>query len=185
MDLRGESGGAIRGIIGFIGIGSNLGNPVEACREAIEKIAGIRETRLLRSSSLYKTKPVGPQDQPSFINAVAEIRTALAPRPLLRALKEVEKQMGRAEARKWGPRIIDLDILFYGQEVVQEEGLVIPHPELHRRAFALVPLSELASYMIHPAFGVSIRGLMDRLTDTGGVEIYGPAAPGKPEKASG
>jgi 2-amino-4-hydroxy-6-hydroxymethyldihydropteridine diphosphokinase len=174
MGLREESGGAIEGIVGFIGIGSNLGDPFEACRTAIARIAGIRETKLLRSSSLYKTKPVGPQDQPSFINAVAEVRTTLAPRQLLHALQEIEKQMGRVEAIRWGPRIVDLDILFYGQKIVQEEGLVIPHPELHRRAFVLVPLCELASYMIHPTFGVSIRGLMDRLADLCGVEIYSP-----------
>jgi len=175
MARKGVPDGPVRGSVVFIGIGANLGNPVEACREAIERVGAIRETRLLRCSSLYITRPVGPQDQPSFINAVAEIRTAQAPRALLYALKEIEKQMGRTEAIKWGPRIIDLDILFYGQEVVQEEGLVIPHPEVHRRAFALVPLNEMASYMIHPGFGVSIRGLLDRLTDLSGVERYGPA----------
>jgi 7,8-dihydro-6-hydroxymethylpterin-pyrophosphokinase len=86
--------------------------------------------------------------------------------------------MGRSEGAKWGPRIIDLDILLYGQEVIQEEGLVIPHPELHRRRFVLAPLCELASYTIHPAFGVSVRGLMDRLTDTGRVELYDSAETG-------
>ncbi len=86
--------------------------------------------------------------------------------------------MGRSEGAKWGPRIIDLDILLYGQEVIQEEGLVIPHPELHRRRFVLAPLCELASYLIHPVFGVSVRGLMDRLTDTGRVELYDSAETG-------
>ncbi len=78
--------------------------------------------------------------------------------------------MGRTEGPRWGPRVIDLDILLYGQEVIAEEGLVIPHPELHRRRFVLEPLCELASYAIHPAFGVSVRGLLDRLTDPGLVE---------------
>lgn len=83
--------------------------------------------------------------------------------------------MGRTEGPKWGPRLIDLDLLLYGQEVVAEGDLNIPHPELHRRRFVLAPLCELASYAIHPAFGISIRGLMDRLADQGHVELYSPA----------
>ncbi len=82
--------------------------------------------------------------------------------------------MGRTEGQKWGPRVIDLDILLYGQEVVSEGDLIIPHPEMHRRRFVLVPLCEFASYAVHPAFGVSVRGLMDRLADQGQVELYSP-----------
>jgi 2-amino-4-hydroxy-6-hydroxymethyldihydropteridine diphosphokinase len=172
MEFLGPSGGEIRGIISFIGIGSNLGKPVENCQEAVEKIAAVPGIRLLRRSSLYRTEPEGPQDQPWFINAVVEIRTTLTPRQLFEVLQEIERRMGRVEGIKWGPRIIDLDLLIYGQEVVQEEQLVIPHPELHRRRFVLAPLCELASYWIHPAFGVSVRGLTDRLTDTARVELY-------------
>lgn len=172
MGFGGPSGEEIRGIIAFIGIGSNLGKPVENCQEAVEKIAAVPGIRLLRHSSLYRTEPVGPQEQAWFINAVAEIRTTLTPRQLFEVLQEIERRMGRVDGRKWGPRIIDLDLLFYGQEVVQEEGLVIPHPELHKRRFVLAPLCELASYWIHPAFGVSVRGLVDRLTDTARVELY-------------
>ena len=87
--------------------------------------------------------------------------------------------MGRSAGTKWGPRVIDLDILLYGQEVVQEGGLVIPHQELHRRRFVLVPLWELAPYAIHPAFGISVRGLLDRLTDPARVELYDPARDGQ------
>jgi 2-amino-4-hydroxy-6-hydroxymethyldihydropteridine diphosphokinase len=186
MGFLGESGAEVRGIIAFVGIGANLGKPAEACREAIERMGEVPGVRVLRWSSLYRTMPVGPQDQPPFINAVAEIRTDLAPRQLLLILKEIERQMGRTAGPKWGPRIIDLDLLFYGQEVIQEGGLQIPHPELHRRAFVLIPLCELASYLIHPAFGVSIRGLLDRLPEKGGVEIYEQAIPpGDPEGAQG
>jgi 2-amino-4-hydroxy-6-hydroxymethyldihydropteridine diphosphokinase len=131
--------------------------------------------RLLRSSSLYRTEPVGPQDQEWYINAVVEIRTDLPPGLLLKSLKEIERALGRTEGVKWGPRIIDLDILLYGQEVIREKDLVIPHPELHRRRFVLVPLCELASYAIHPAFGVSVRGLLDRLTDPARVDLYNPS----------
>jgi 2-amino-4-hydroxy-6-hydroxymethyldihydropteridine diphosphokinase len=174
MDLQGPVGGEVRGVIAFIGIGSNRGNPVDACREAIRHLSETPEVRLLRCSSLYRTEPVGPHDQPWFINAVAEIRTSLPARRLFEALKEIERRMGRTEGPKWGPRLIDLDLLLHGQEVVSEGDLNIPHPELHRRRFVLVPLCELASYAIHPAFGVSVGGLMDRLTDSGLVEIYSP-----------
>ena len=91
---------------------------------------------------------------------------------IFEALKAIERQMGRTDGPRWGPRVIDLDILLFGQEVVDREGLKIPHPEMHRRRFVLEPLCELASYEIHPAFGVSARGLLDRLTDPGVVELY-------------
>ena len=170
MGSREPYGEGVRGIVAFIGIGSNLGDPAAQCRDAFRRIGAIPETRLLRSSSLYRTEPVGPEDQPWFINAVAEIRTGLRPRSLFAALKGIEREMGRTDGPRWGPRVIDLDLLLYGQEVVAEEDLVIPHPEMHRRRFVLEPLCELASYVIHPAFGVSVSGLLDRLTDKGLVE---------------
>lgn len=170
MGFEGPSGEEVRGIIAFIGIGSNLRDPAVQCRDAFRRIGAIPEIRLLRRSSLYRTEPVGPEDQPWFINAVAEIRTDLPPRKLFEALKGIERKMGRTDGPRWGPRVIDLDLLLYGQKVVAEEDLVIPHPELYRRRFVLEPLCELASYVIHPAFGVSVRGLLDRLTDPGLVE---------------
>jgi len=170
MGFEGPSGEEVRGIIAFIGIGSNLRDPAVQCRDAFRRIGAIPEIRLLRRSSLYRTEPVGPEDQPWFINAVAEIRTDLPPRKLFEALKGIERKMGRTDGPRWGPRVIDLDLLLYGQKVVAEEDLVIPHPELQRRRFILEPLCELASYVIHPAFGVSVRGLLDRLTDPGLVE---------------
>jgi 2-amino-4-hydroxy-6-hydroxymethyldihydropteridine diphosphokinase len=160
----------ISGVVCYLGIGSNLGQPAEQCREAVERIASASGITLLRCSSLYRTEPVGEKNQDDFVNAVAEVRTVLSPRLLLQALLQIEKEMGRVRATHWGPRIIDLDILLFGQEVVQEDDLIIPHPELHRRRFVLVPLCELASYVIHPAFGVSIRGLMQRLQDDSRVE---------------
>jgi len=171
MEFQGPSGEGVRGIIAFIGIGSNLRDPAVQCRDAFRRIGAIPEIRLLRRSSLYRTEPVGLEDQPWFINTVAEIRTDLPPRKLFEALNEIERKMGRTDGPRWGPRVIDLDLLLYGQEVVAEEGLVIPHPEMHRRRFVLEPLCELASYVIHPAFGVSVRGLLDRLTDPGFVSV--------------
>lgn len=174
MELPRQTGGGIRGVVAFIGIGSNQGNPADACREGVRNLSEIPGVRLLRCSSLYRTEPVGPQDQPWFINAVAEIRASLSPRLLFEALKGIERRMGRTEGPKWGPRLIDLDLLLYGQEVLHERDLVIPHPELHRRRFVLVPLCELASYAIHPAFGVSAGGLLERLVDPSRIERYHP-----------
>jgi 2-amino-4-hydroxy-6-hydroxymethyldihydropteridine diphosphokinase len=170
MGFHEPSGEEVRGIIAFIGIGSNLRDPAVQCRDAFRRIGAVPEIRLLRRSSLYRTEPVGFQDQAWFINAVAEIRTGLRPRKLLDTLKGIEREMGRTDGPRRGPRVIDLDLLLYGQEVATEEGLIIPHPEMHRRRFVLEPLCEFASHVIHPAFGVSVRGLLDRLTDPGLVE---------------
>jgi 2-amino-4-hydroxy-6-hydroxymethyldihydropteridine diphosphokinase len=163
MECGGPFGERVEGVIAFIGIGSNMADPAVQCRDSVRRLGEVPGIRLLRSSSLYRTEPVGPRDQPWFINAVAEIRTGLRPQGLLDAMKGIEREMGRIEGPRWGPRVVDLDLLLYGQEVVAEEGLVIPHPEMHRRRFVLEPLCELASYVIHPAFGVSARGLLDRL----------------------
>lgn len=175
MGCPSPEGGAVSGVIAFIGIGANMERPAEMCRTAVGELAETQGVRLLRTSSFYRTEPVGPQEQEWFINAVAEIRTGLPPGLLLKSLKEIEWRLGRTEGVKWGPRVIDLDILLYGQEVIREGELVIPHPELHRRRFVLVPLCELSSYAIHPAFGVSVRGLLDRLTDPACVDLYDPA----------
>jgi 2-amino-4-hydroxy-6-hydroxymethyldihydropteridine diphosphokinase len=164
------SGEEVRGIVAFIGIGSNLRDPAVQCGDAIRRLGAVPEIRLLRRSSLYRTEPVGFRNQAWFVNAVAEIRTELRPRKLLDSLKGIEREMGRTEGSRWRPRVIDLDLLLYGQEIVAEDGLVVPHPEMHRRRFVLEPLCEIASYVIHPAFGVSARGLRDRLTDLGLVE---------------
>jgi 2-amino-4-hydroxy-6-hydroxymethyldihydropteridine diphosphokinase len=162
------------GIIGFVGLGSNIGDPLTRCREAIGYIADIEGIDVLRRSSFFRTEPVGIRDQEWFINAVIEIRTIVEPRELLKALKEIEVYMGRKASARWGPRSIDLDILLYGQQVLHQEDIVIPHPELHKRRFVLEPLFELAPYFIHPAFGVSVRGLMERLEDPSRVELYEP-----------
>lgn len=158
------------GVICFLGIGSNMGNPVASCAVAERHISDIGGVAVLRRSSLYRTQPVGIAEQNWFVNGVIEVRTALGPRSLMDAILGVEEKMGRIRKGKWGPRIIDIDILFYGQLVMDEEGLVIPHPRLHKRRFVLVPLDEIASHAIHPAFGISVRGLLDRLRDTNTVE---------------
>jgi 2-amino-4-hydroxy-6-hydroxymethyldihydropteridine diphosphokinase len=161
----------LNGIICYIGIGSNLGNALQNCKCAIESLSQIEGILITRASSFYKTEPVGIENQNYFINAVVEITTTLCARNLLQALQNIEKSMGRMREVKGGPRIIDLDLLFYGQDVIREADLVAPHPEIQKRRFVLEPLNEIASYFIHPAFGVSIRGLKDRLNDNKIVEM--------------
>jgi 2-amino-4-hydroxy-6-hydroxymethyldihydropteridine diphosphokinase len=170
MSFHGPSGEGVQGVVAFIGIGANLDDPVAQCREAVLRLGDVPGIQLLRRSSWYRTEPVGQKDQPWFINAVAEIRTVLLPGELFASLKAIEGRMGRTDGSRWGPRVIDLDLLLYGQVVVAQDGLIVPHPELHRRRFVLEPLCELASYVIHPAYGVSVRGLLDRLTAKGVVE---------------
>ncbi|MDD5724418.1 MAG: 2-amino-4-hydroxy-6-hydroxymethyldihydropteridine diphosphokinase [Syntrophales bacterium] len=158
------------GVVCFLGIGSNMGNPAANCAVAERHISDRGGVTVLRRSSLYRTQPVGFEEQAWFVNGVIEVRTALRPRPLMDVILGVEDEMGRIRNEKWGPRIIDIDVLFYGQAVIEEKDLVIPHPRLHERRFVLVPMNEIAPHVIHPAFGVSVRGLLDRLQDTNTVE---------------
>lgn len=161
---------SLSGVISFIGLGSNLGKPVDRCLEAIEYLRIIKGLQVLRCSSFYRTEPVGFLDQEWFINAVIEIRTSLAAQELMLELQTIEMRMGRQKPVKWGPRVIDLDILLYGQEVIQTDSLTVPHPELHKRRFVLEPLYEIAPCAIHPAFGVSVAGLRERLVDKNKVQ---------------
>lgn len=161
----------MNGIICYIGIGSNLGNALKNCQHAVESLSLAKGIEITSISSFYKTEPVGIENQNLFINAVVEIKTALSARNLFHNLQNIEKDMGRKREVKGGPRIIDLDLLFYGREIIQDSDLIVPHPEIQRRRFVLEPLCEIASYFIHPDFGVSIRGLKDRLNDNKMVEM--------------
>ena len=161
----------MNGIICYIGIGSNLGNALKNCQHAVESLSLTAGVEITRVSPFYKTEPVGIENQNMFINSVVEIRTVLSARNLFQALQGIEKDMGRDREVKGGPRIIDLDLLFYGQEVIQDADLIVPHPEIQRRRFVLEPICEIASYLIHPDFGVSMRGLKDRLSDNKMVEM--------------
>jgi len=167
-----QSSDDTRGVISFVGVGSNLDDPAARCREALYYLSQASGIKVLRQSSFYRTEPVGFEKQDWFINAVAEIRTVLPPHKLLKAMQKIEDKMGRVRGPRWGPRVIDMDILLYGQEVIEDDDLVIPHPEIHKRRFILEPLCEIASYAIHPVFGVSVRGLMERLDDDSRVYLY-------------
>ena len=127
----------------FIGLGSNLQDPGRQVLTALDALARLPETALHRASSHYQTKPVGPIDQPDFINAVAELSTALSAWALLDALHRIETRQGRVRGQRWGPRTIDLDLLLFGDAVIDTPRLTLPHPRIARRAFVLMPLLEL------------------------------------------
>ena len=156
----------------FLGLGSNLDDRVETVRGAERLISEIDGVIVVSSASLYDTEPVGIVDQPSFINSALKIKTTLQPAELLGKLKEIEREMGRVDAVRWGPRIIDIDILLFGDIVINEEGLTIPHPEMTKRAFVLVPLSEIAPNVVHPVLKKSIRELVDDLGDVTDVRVW-------------
>lgn len=153
--------------VAFIGIGSNLGNRVENCLNAVHEISGFIKISAL--SSIYETEPVGKEDQPDFVNCVIKIETDLSPSGLLVSLLSVEHKLGRKREEKWGPRIIDLDIILYDDLVIETEELAIPHPMMHLRGFVLVPLLEIAPDLTHPVLNVSLSKLLEELKDTKGV----------------
>lgn len=146
----------------FVGLGSNLGDRERNIRRALAQLDKLPGTQIRRVSSLYDTDPVGPAGQPEYLNAVAELESDLGGRELLWHLLLVEARLGRRRdrERRWGARTIDLDLLLFGNEVIEEPELVVPHPELVNRAFVLVPLSELAPELVHPTEERTIRELL-------------------------
>jgi 2-amino-4-hydroxy-6-hydroxymethyldihydropteridine diphosphokinase len=154
-------------VTAFLGLGSNLGDREANISNALAEIGRLAGCELLRTSSLYETDPVGIREQPDFLNAVAEVRTDMRPREFLSTLREVERRAGRERTLKWGPRIIDIDILLYGDELLTEDNLEIPHPEMHRRAFVLTPLAEIAPKVKHPGLNVTIQELSEKVGSEG------------------
>ncbi len=138
----------------YIGLGSNLDGPERQVRRGIAALRGLPQVKSLRASALYRTAPWGRLDQPPFINAVVEIETEMAPRTLLEALLDAERAAGRRrDGTLWGPRVLDLDVLLYGDACIDEPGLHLPHPRLHERAFVLLPLADLAPGLLVPGHG--------------------------------
>jgi len=143
----------------FVGLGANLGDPESQLRRAIEVLGALPRTRLLASSSLYRSAPVGVVAQPDFVNAVAEVETALPARALLDELLTTEARAGRERPFPGAPRALDLDLLLYGDMLIDEPGLVVPHPRMHERAFVLMPLAEIAADAVVPHKG-SVKTLL-------------------------
>ena len=142
----------------WIGLGSNLEDPQQQVQQALEELDTLPQTRRLQSSRLYRSPPMGPADQPDYINAVAELETGLEPQALLEALQAIEQAHARKRERHWGPRTLDLDILLYGDWQIDTASLKVPHPGLHERAFVLYPLYELA-----PGLEIPGRGKLETL----------------------
>ena len=150
----------------YIGIGSNLGDRKANALEAVDRVSKLPTTRVVRASSLYESEPLGDA-KTWFVNSVIEIETDFPPDELLKRLKAIEKAMGRkrVKGKRWGSRIIDLDILLCDQEVVEKRTLKVPHPEMHKRRFVLMPLAELAPHVVHPQLGHSVSALLATVKD--------------------
>lgn len=149
----------------FLSLGSNQGNRLSYLHSALKKIADLAETRLVRVSSIYETDPVGVREQPMFLNLTAEIATALPSEALFQRFKDIEVEVGRTKSIRWGPREIDIDIIYFGSHVLKTERLEIPHPERGQRRFVLQPLAEIAKEFNDPIMQCTVEDLLERCPD--------------------
>jgi len=149
----------------YIGLGSNLANPIEQLDIALNSIGAIPSTQLIKRSSFYGSKPLGPQDQPDFVNAVCEIQTRLSAFELLEQLQKIEVTQGRIKKRHWGERLIDLDILLFSNELIDTERLTVPHSQISLRDFVLIPLAEISPELMIPQLG-HVQSLIEALDES-------------------
>jgi len=149
----------------FIGIGSNKGNRKNNCETAIKALAAIKNTVIIKKSSFYETEPWGDKQQENFINCVLEMETDKTIFDFFSFLQQTEKGIGKEKESVWGPRKIDIDLLFFGQEIIEQSTLTVPHPFLHLRRFVLEPLAEIAPDFVHPKINQPVKNLLHRLTD--------------------
>lgn len=157
----------------YVALGSNLGDRAGYLVLALSELGRLPKTRLTRLSPVYETDPVGPPGQGPYLNAVVELQSSLSPEALLQALLAIEAGAGRKREARWGPRTLDLDLLFYGQRVLDLPGLRLPHPELHRRPFVLAPLADLAPNLVHPVLQKTVAELL-RKAGLKGVRRFAP-----------
>jgi 2-amino-4-hydroxy-6-hydroxymethyldihydropteridine diphosphokinase len=153
----------------YIGIGSNLADPRRNCLEAIERIGRIEGCNITSVSGLYLTEPVGVKAQEWYINGAVSVSTGLSPFDLISRLLDIEAEMGRVRTMKWGPRVIDLDILLFGQDIINEKVLTVPHPMMHLRRFVMAPMADLAPDLMHPVLGKTMVELYMEIAPDGQV----------------
>jgi 2-amino-4-hydroxy-6-hydroxymethyldihydropteridine diphosphokinase len=151
----------------YLSIGSNLGGRAENCIIAVARLA--HKEKILKVSDIYETEPWGRTDQPEFMNVAVEIETRLDPHELLEACKRIEEMMGREPGERWGPRVIDLDVLLYEDRVIKDEDLILPHPRMHERRFVLQPLADIAPQVRHPVLKKTAAELLEDLGAEGGM----------------
>ncbi len=151
----------------FIGIGSNIGDKIKNCLRAIYMIDRMNGCSVIKRSAFYKTEPVGYRNQSWFVNCVIKIDTSYEPYKLLKKLQRIEYMMGRKRQIRWGPRIIDLDILLFEDIVIDTEELKIPHPLMHERRFVLVPMSQIEPDLVHPVLNKKIKEILELVPEEG------------------
>jgi 2-amino-4-hydroxy-6-hydroxymethyldihydropteridine diphosphokinase len=160
-------------VTAYIALGSNLGDRHAMIQRALDALRSHAEIAVIKVSDIIETEPVGPPEQSRYLNAAAELRTSLSPRGLLEACLKIERDLGRDRtlAARWGPRVIDIDLLLYSDLQMDESGLKIPHPAMHEREFVLVPLAQIAPTVLHPVMGVTIESLRCRQVSTSAAGI--------------
>lgn len=170
------------GELAYVAVGANLGDRDATLSALIERIEAEAEMTLVAASAVFETAPVGPEGQGAYLNAALALRTELAPLALLRRLQAIEAALGRDRRRepvRWGPREVDLDLLFFGDRIIDHPDLVVPHPRAHERAFVMTPLAELAPALLHPVVGQRIDEIAASLAEAGDVRGW-PSPPGWP-----
>ena len=160
----------------YLGLGANLGDPQKTLSQALRELAKHPKIKLTQASSLYQTAPVGVVDQPDFLNAVVRIETALPPDALMTAVPSVEKKLGRVRTIRWGPRVIDIDVLLYGAREIETPLIMVPHPRMRERAFVMTPLAEIAPSLTVPGEGRNAAKIASELPEKNSVKIIGTFA---------
>ena len=159
----------------YISFGSNVGDRLVHISQALQYLSAADGILLTKVSSLYETEPVGYEQQDWFLNGVVAVETGLSPHQLLKVLQQIEKRIGRQQRKRWGPREVDLDLLIFNQSCINTPDLIVPHPDMHRRRFVLIPFAEIAPDTIHPILQQNIRTLLDNLPTEKDVHFF--AAP--------